>query len=161
VPLDTATVANNKNAKIQNLWNKTVDRVRKDFHEFPRLSFNKLRKTASNMVRGEAGAEVASLMLAHGEASEDDLLDLYTNRPFQKLHSTLYFIESRLARLWEAIPDPFPNGPEKKGGANISRAKIQRILDLSGAGLTVPEIARRMKVGTETVRRWVKRGMPE
>ena len=88
VPLDSATVANNKNSKIQNLWNKTINRIQKDAPLFQRLSFNKLRKTASNIVRHEAGPEVASLMLAHGESfAGDDLLDLYTNRPFAKLHT--------------------------------------------------------------------------
>lgn len=161
VPLDTATVANNKNAKIQNLWNKTVERIQTDLPQFQKLSFNKLRKTASNIVRHEAGPEVAALMLAHGESyAGDDLLDVYTNRPFAKLHSALHLVEARLQRIWDAVADPFPAGPEKRGGPNISQATIRKILDLRNADWTVPAIAEKLELSTSTVRRWIERGKP-
>ncbi len=160
-PLDKATVANNKNAKIQNLWNNTIERIQKDLPLFQPLSFNKLRKTASNIVRHEAGAEVASLMLAHGESYDgDDLLDVYTNRPFAKLHTALRFVEARLQRIWDAVADPFPAGPEKRGGPNISQAKIRMILDMNNTGWTVKAIAEKLGLSDETVRRWIKRGNP-
>jgi hypothetical protein len=161
VPLDKATVANNKNAKIQNLWNKTIERIQKDLPEFQQLSFNKLRKTASNFVRHEAGPEVASLMLAHGESyAGDDLLDVYTNRPFAKLHSALRLVEARLQRVWDAVADPFPAGPEKRGGPNISQATIRKILDMHTTGWKPPAIAEKLDLSAETVRRWIKRGNP-
>jgi integrase len=153
-PLDTATVANNKNAKIQNLWASTLRRVRADDPKFPVLSFNKLRKTAANMVRVEAGAEAASLMLAHGRGGEDDLLDVYTDRPFASLHSALSLLDARLQRVWDAAADPFPEGDEKMGGANISRGKIRQLQSLHRAGLKVAEICKRAEVSRVTVRRW-------
>ena len=82
-----ATKGNFRGAYIPNRWNHLLGRVREDHPDFRRLSFNKLRKTAGNlMIREVAGGEVAGIFLAHGQAVKtDDLADVYTNRPFAKV----------------------------------------------------------------------------
>jgi hypothetical protein len=57
-----------------------TERVRKDQTDFRGLSYNKLRKTAANLVREQADGEVAAVFLCHGTpVRADALLDVYTN----------------------------------------------------------------------------------
>ena len=58
--------------------------------DFRRLSYGKLRKTAASLIRRFADGEVAGVFLAHGQPVEsDDLLEIYSNRPFGKVFDAL------------------------------------------------------------------------
>ena len=156
-PLAKRTTGGRQNSRVSNRWAALADRVRKDHAEFPKKSFNKLRKTGGNTVRLEAGGEIASIYLSHGVPYKDDnLVEAYTNKPFPTLHKVLDDLGRRLDVIWECIPDPFPD-VTPKGGPNISRAAIRRIIELHEAGQTISEIAAETGFSRETVRRWVKR----
>lgn len=158
---DAPTAGNNANGQIPNAWHRLTKRVRKDFPDFPALSFNKLRKTAGNFVRMQATGEVAAVFLCHGTpVGSDALLDLYTNRPFDKVFEALDAIGGRFESLWAAVEDPFPF-ERKKGGAKVSRGTIRKIRDLSSGGTPNRRIAEILGISPEIVRRWtVKKGCP-
>jgi hypothetical protein len=116
------TSGGRQNGRVTNIWKALTDRVRKDHPEFSVLSFGKLRKTGATLVRLHGGGEAASLYLAHGVAYQgDDLLEVYSNRPFSTLFSTLAVVNEQLALVWEGVADPFPaalpmGGPNLQGG---------------------------------------------
>jgi hypothetical protein len=155
---DVPTTGNNQNNLITNRWWDLLRRVRKDRPSFRCLSFGKIRKTAGNLIRSAAGGEVAAIFLCHGTpVRSDDLLDSYTNRPFAKVFSAIEKIGEQLRSIWTAVPDPFPE-KAKKGGANISLAKIRRIQSMKKQGYKDDYIAEHLGVSRETVRR---RTLPE
>ena len=79
---DTPTKGNNANVQLPNAWFHLTERVRKDHSTFRRLSLNKLRKTAGNLIRDEAGGEVAGVFLCHGlPVRADSQLDRYFTSP--------------------------------------------------------------------------------
>ncbi|QDT19909.1 hypothetical protein [Gimesia chilikensis] len=71
-----------------------VTKVGNRIEDFPRYPFKSLRKTVSNELRKRFGGEVASLMLCHGNPTNDDLLNIYADRPFGLLHDALRKIHS-------------------------------------------------------------------
>ena len=154
---DTPTKGNHPNYQIPNSWFHLVDRIRKHHPEFRRLSFNKLRKTAGNLIRSEANGEVAAVFLCHGTPVRSDaLLDLYTNRPFHRVFEAIDRVGVRVRPLWAVVAAPFPED-RPKGGPNISPGKIKRIQTMKRQGYKVGYIAEKVGVSTETVRRWAKR----
>jgi hypothetical protein len=157
---DAPTRGNHPNFQIPNSWIKLTDRVRKDHTDFRALSYNKLRKTVSNLVREAESGEIAAVFLCHGKPVQtDSLLDLYTNRPFAKVFEVLDRVGDTLAPLWAAVTDPFPEEPVK-GGPNISPGKIRRIQRMKQQGFRIGAIAKELNLSSETVRRWVKRAKP-
>jgi hypothetical protein len=97
---DEPTKGNHPNMQIPNSRIRLTDRIREKEPEFRRPSFNKLRKTAGNLVRAAASGEVAAVFLCHGEpVGSDALLDLYTNRPFAKVFLAIDLLDTRLANL--------------------------------------------------------------
>lgn len=154
---DTPTKGNHPNFMIPNAWIALARRVRKDHPGFRVLSFNKLRKTAGNLVRRAGDGEAAGVFLCHGSAvPADRLLDVYTNRPFAKVFAASDRVGDQLRSLWAGIADPFPVQPVR-GGPNISLAKIRRIQRMKAQGYKVKYIAEKVGVSTETVRRWAGR----
>ncbi len=118
---------------------------------FRSLSFGKLRKTAGNLIRLEADGEVAGAFLCHGTpVKSDDLLDVYTNRPFVKVFDAIDLVEHRLSHIWSSVEDPFPER-RKKGGGNIPLSKIRRIQKLREQGYKVAYIAEKTGVSHQTV----------
>jgi len=71
-----------------------VTKVGRRIDNFPRYPFKSIRKTVSNELRKKFGGEVASLMLCHGNPTNDDLLNIYADRPFGLLHDALRKIHS-------------------------------------------------------------------
>ena len=156
-PLAKRTSGGRQNSRVANRWAALMARVRKDHAGLRSKSFGKLRKTGGDAVRMEAGAELAYIYLTHGVPFKgDSLVEVYTNKPFPRLHEVLDLIGHRLEAIWQCVPDPFPV-VTPKGGPNISRAVIRRIVELYEAGQTINEIAAETGVSRETVRRWVKR----
>jgi integrase len=112
---DTPTKGNNPNFQIPNGWFHLTERVRKEYPEFRRLSFNKLRKTAGNFIREKAGGEVAGVFLCHGTPVRTDIqLDMYTNRPFAKVFTAIDDVGEEMGQIWGTIGDPFPDTHKRK-----------------------------------------------
>jgi hypothetical protein len=138
---DAPTKGNHANFQIPNSWFRLADRIRKDHPAFRRLSFNKLRKTAGNLVRSVAGGEVAAVFLCHGTpVKSDELLDLYTNRPFARVFEAVERVGEQLRPLWAGVAEPFPDSP-KKSRANISLGTIRRIQAMARQGYKTGYIA--------------------
>ena len=80
-----------------------VTRVERRIEGFPRFPFKSLRKTVSGVIRRKFGGEVASLMLCHGEATKDELLDIYADRPFGRLHEALQIVRSHYKPIFDVL----------------------------------------------------------
>jgi predicted DNA-binding protein (UPF0251 family) len=163
-PLLKQTASGNRSSRIANLWNgDLIRRIKKDVTGFRILSFNKLRKTAGNMIRDLSDGEVAGVFLCHGEpVRTDSLIDIYTNRPFAKVFKAIRLARERLQPVFE-FRAQWPE-KRKQGGLNISLAKVEQIQRLHKEGLKDVEIARHVGVHRMTVYRHIKRmeeGNPE
>jgi hypothetical protein len=156
-PLAKRTTGGRQNSLVANRWARLTERIRKDHPSFSVRSFGKIRKTSADLIRLEAGGEIASIQLSHGVPFKgDSLVEAYTNKPFTRLHEVLDAIGRSLEPVWQSVADPFP-GKAIRGGPNISRGTIQRIVELHDAGQRIVEIVKETGVARETVRRWVNR----
>jgi hypothetical protein len=156
-PLSEPTAGNNRNNKIPNAWAKLLARVRKDRGDFRKLSFNKLRKTAGNLVRKSADGETASIFLSHGTPCRaDDLLDLYTDRDFAKVFLALDAVRKHLASMFSKVAVPFPAADAKEERPSLSRVTINKIRQLRQQGNKVSKIATEVGVSEGTVRRYCR-----
>ena len=158
---DAPTKGNHPNFQIPNGWYSLIKRIRKDKKEdhgnFRKLSFNKLRKTAGNLVRKEADGETAGVFLCHGTpVKTDDLLDLYTNRPFAKVFDAIDRLDVKLRPIWESVAEPFPE-KRPKGSPNISRGTIRQIQNMRRRGYKLKFIAKKLNIDYTTAQRWGKR----
>lgn len=154
-------IEGHRNSTIMNTWKRLTVRVRRDLPDFPQRSFNKLRKTSSNLIRLEFGDEIASLFLSHGTpVHNDELLKHYTNPRYRNLHEAIRWLGDRVAPHFCRICDPFP-AIEKHGGANISLGKIRRIQAMARQGFRAARIAEELGVSQQTVARWSRRAERE
>ena len=151
----------NRSQIFSNKWAGLIGRIRKDYPDFPRHSFTTLRDTAANRVRHIAGGEVASVFLLHGEpVKKDNLLDLYTNRPFGVVFNALRQIEEDLRPVFEAAPiDPWESPMQQY----TTLGTREQMLELHRRGVKAPEIARRVGKSLITVHRLIERlkGQPD
>jgi hypothetical protein len=153
---DAPTKGNHANFQIPNSWFRLAERIRKGHAAFRRLSFNKLRKTAGNLVRAVAGGEIAGVFLCHGTpVKADGLLDLYTNRPFAKVFEAVERVGQQLRPLWAGVAEPFADSP-KPGGARLRPEAIRRIQGMTRQGYRPAYIAEALGVPVGAVRRWAK-----
>jgi hypothetical protein len=153
---DRATRGNNANYQISNMWQRLGIRARQKQTDFRLLSFNKLRKTAGNWIRAEAGGEIAGIFLCHGmPVRSDGLLDVYTNRPFAHVFAAIDGVAERVRPLWREVADAFSEVIQRPK-TNLSRGQIQRIQRLKRQGYTIAHISREVGVSTEAVRRWTR-----
>jgi hypothetical protein len=155
-PLVKQTANGNRASRIANLWNADLTRrIRKSKPEFRSLSFNKIRKTAGNMIRDLSDGEVAGVFLCHGEpVRSDTLIDIYTNRPFAKVFKAIRMSRERLQSMFEFHAE-WPD-ERKKGGLNIPFAKVEQIQSLYEKGLGAVAIAKQVGVHRMTVYRHIK-----
>jgi hypothetical protein len=139
VAFDVSTAGNNNNQQIQNSFARLIERINADDHSIRKLSFGKLRKTSANLVRRCSNGEIAAVQLCHGRAvRQDDLADVYSNRPFGRLFLALREVERRLAPVFAAAgPDPFLSQPQ----AYTSRNMIEQIKEMRGDGMKIRDIA--------------------
>ena len=157
---DSRTKGNHANFQIPSNWMRLTERIRKHQPSFRQLSFNKLRKTGGNFIRKEAGGELAGVFLCHGRAvKSDELLDLYTNRPFAKVFGAISAVGRKLEPIWETVENPFPEGhkKQKEGIPLIGRRQVRRIQDLKKQGYKTSRIAEMVGVSNGTVLRWTRR----
>ena len=93
--LDTPTVSGNANQFIPNHFARLVKRIRDDGNEIQKLSFNKLRKTGSQLIRQFSDGEIAGVFECHGQPVKSDALsDAYTNRPFGRVFQAIRDMEN-------------------------------------------------------------------
>jgi hypothetical protein len=145
-----------RNNQIANSWQRLLDRIEIDKSTFPRRSFNKLRKTGINLVRQHAGEEVASLFASHGKPVHDELIRVYANPRWVKLHATTDSIRLKLDDIFKSVSEPF-RPVEVRGGPNISLGRIEQIKKLVSEGKRICDVASEVGVSRETVRRWATR----
>ena len=158
---DTRTKGNNVNPHIQDAWYSLTKKIQADHPAFRPLSFNKLRKTAGNLMRAESHGEIAAVFLSHGRpVKSDELLDLYTNRPFAKVFAALDGLAEKLRTLWCGVDDPFPKD-HRETIQTLSRATIRRVQALKRQGFKVASIAETLSLSQETIRCAFRRHLPE
>jgi hypothetical protein len=151
-PLTQPTVNNNRNNKIANCWGRLYQRILKDHEGFRRLSFNKLRKTAGDLVKRFSSGELAGVFHSRGQVvPTDDLSDLYTNRHFDKVFQALGAVREHLAPVFEGVTDPFPEEIKKP---SLSIGTIGRIKTLRGQGYTQKKVAEMLAISESTVKRY-------
>jgi hypothetical protein len=156
-PLSEPTAGNNRNNKIPNAWGKLLGRIRKDRSEFRKLSFNKLRKTAGNLVRQFADGETAFVFLSHGTPCKaGDLLDLYTNKNFNKVFLALDAVRLHLAPMFARVAVPFPAADAKEERPALSRGTISKSRRLRQQGFKVAKIAEEIGISEGPVRRYCR-----
>eukprot|EP00456_Euglypha_rotunda_P038129 TRINITY_DN2926_c0_g1_i14.p1 TRINITY_DN2926_c0_g1~~TRINITY_DN2926_c0_g1_i14.p1 ORF type:complete len:238 (+),score=31.24 TRINITY_DN2926_c0_g1_i14:269-982(+) len=145
----------NRSQIFANKWSRLIRRIQKDHPEFPKYSFGCLRDTAANLVRQISDGEIAAVFLMHGQpVSKDDLLDIYTNRPFARVFQALRQLEQMLTPVFAAAPEDPWCQPQQQ---YTTLSKRERILELSTSGLRPLEIAEQVGVSKMTVLRLLQR----
>ncbi len=159
-PYDEPTKGNNANNQISNRWDSLTEKIRKDAEHanFRELSFNKLRKTAGDLIRSASDGEIMRVFHCRGKpVTKDQFSDLYSNRPFKKVFEAIDIVGQQLRPLWSSVGEPFPE-QRKKGGSNISVGKIRRIQEMRRQGYRVAYIAEKVGVSKQTVSRHSSNG---
>lgn len=145
----------NQSQIFGNRWDALIKRVRKDHADFPDYSFTSLRDTAGDLVRHVAGGEVSAVFLMHGQpVVEDNLLDLYTNRPFGKVFEALRTLQERLKPMFDAVPQQVCEQPVQQ---YTTLGKREQIVSLKKQGKKVSEIMAETGVSRMTVLRTLNR----
>jgi hypothetical protein len=153
-PLTQPTENNNRNNKIANCWGRLYQRILKDKENkgFRRLSFNKLRKTAGDLIKRFSSGEIAGVFHCRGQVvPTDDLSDLYTNRHFDKVFQAIEAVRQYLAPIFEGVTDPFPKEIKKPA---LSIGTIRRVKKLLGQGHTQKKVAEMLGISESTVKRY-------
>ena len=149
---DALTKSRHPNYQIANRWHSLTQRIKVEHPTFRALSFNKLRKTAGNFIRAESHGEVAAVFLSHGKpVKSDELLDLYTNRPFAKVFDAIERVGERLRPLWSAVLQPFPER-RRETISTLSPSTIRRVRLLKDQGFKTPHIAQTLDLSVDAVR---------
>ncbi len=153
-PFDQQTKGSNANQAIPNQFARLIERIRDDGQEVRPLSFGKLRKTASDLIKRHSDGEIAGVFDCHGEpVKTDSLSDAYTNRPFGKVFRAIRAVETYLGPVFaEAGPTPFSPQPQ----AYTKRSVIERIITLHEQGLPTGQIAAAVGVSSPTVSRHIQ-----
>lgn len=161
-PFTKTTKKGNSNNQITNTWNRLLDRIQKDHEEFRRLPHENLRDTSANLIRRnrDFGSEIAKVFISHGNPfSSDDLLELYSNKPFGRVFEACRWLQERFQPMFDATPDnPFPE-ERKLGGGGLTLKQKKVIRRLTEQGLPAKEIAKRVGCAAATIyRHWGKNG---
>ncbi|MDB5342016.1 MAG: Resolvase helix-turn-helix domain protein [Schlesneria sp.] len=153
-PLDQQTKGSNTNQTIPNQFAKLIKRIQNDGKEIRDLSFGKMRKTASDLIKRHSTGEIAGVFDCHGEpVKTDSLSDVYTNRPFGKVFQTIRDVQKYLEPVFlEAGSTPF--APQTQ--AYTKRSVIERIIELHEQGQPTDKIAAAVGVSGQTVSRHVQ-----
>jgi hypothetical protein len=155
-PVVAPTEGGNRNGAIPNAWRRLHARITKDVPKFRSLSFNKLRKTAYDLVRSASDGELAGVFLCHGKPVRTDVLaDVYGNRPFGKVFDALAVVRERLFPVFARVPDPFPED-RTCHNPSTSLGTIERMVTMRREGKTYDEIAAACAVTKATVTKYLK-----
>lgn len=147
--------AKNRSQIFANKWNDLIARIQKSEPDFPYFAFSSLRDTAGDLVRQAAGGEVSATFLMHGQPiKQDDLLDLYTKRPFGKVFEALRQLQADLKPMFEAAPENVVEQPMQQ---YTPMNKRDRIVELKKANMTVTQIMEEVGVSRMTVLRTLEK----
>ncbi len=156
VSLQKPTKGNNRNTRIANAWSSLTKRIRLDIPEFPRKSFNKLRKTSGNIMRERAGGEMLAIFHSRGKTvASDDQAEVYTNRPFNKMYGHLDKIGEELSPVFGSVADPFPADGRKRS-PSISLVVREKIVSMRREGASYDDIGKACGVTKDTVARYLR-----
>ena len=138
------TTGNYRNQQIPNRFANLLRRVRRDYSDFPSLSFGKLRKTAGDLIRRFAGGEIHAVFMCHGQpVASDNLTDVYSNRPFGKVFKAIREVQEYLQPVFAAAgPAPFKF---RLSQTTCRPSTTDKILRLHQEGCSVREIADEVK----------------
>ena len=81
----------------------------------------------------------------------DELLDLYTNRPFGKVFHALDKVGERLRHLWADVATPFFD-VLKETKTTLSRHTIRRVQFMKRQGFKMSAIAESLAISIEAAR---------
>lgn len=141
----------NRSQIFTNKWSALIKRIRKSEPDFPPFPFSSLRDTAGDLVRQVSDGEVSATFLMHGQpVKQDDLLDLYTKRPFGKVFEALRQLQSDLKPMFDAAPEDVVEQPMQQ---YTPLNKRERIVELKKEGKTVSQIMEEVGVSRMTVLR--------
>lgn len=151
-----APLGGNANSKIANTFTRLLNRIAKDHHDFRRLSFNKLRKTAGNMIRHLSSGETMRIFHSRGRpVLNDEHSERYSNRNFKKVLRAQLRSRRYLSPMLAAVADPFPEDQLVRHPA-LSLGTINRLKTMHRQGFKVSAIAKELNISQETVRRYSK-----
>lgn len=152
--LDKPTKSSNANQIIPNHFLRLVTRIQDDGNEIRKLSFGKLRKTASDLIKRFSDGEIAGVFDCHGSpVKSDSLSDQYTNRPFGKVFQAIREVQEYLAPVFrEAGPNPF--APQAQ--AYTKRSIIDRIVEMYDEGYPTGQIAAAVGLSGSAVSRHIQ-----
>lgn len=158
-PLDQQTKGSNANQAIPNHFARLIQRIRDDGQEIRQLSFGKLRKTASDLIKRHSDGEIAGVFDCHGEpVKTDSLSDAYTNRPFGKVFRAIRAVEAYLAPVFaEAGHSPF----QPQTQAYTKRSVLERIIQLYEEGYPTGQIAAAVGVSGQTASRHIQKHLQQ
>lgn len=153
-PLDQQTKGSNANQAIPNHFARLIKRIRDDGQTIRTLSFGKLRKTASDLIKRHSDGEIAGVFDCHGEpVKTDSLSDAYTNRPFGKVFRAIRAVETYLGPVFaEAGTSPFLPQPQ----TYTKRSVIERIIAFHEQGFFTGQIAAAVGLSGQTVSRHIQ-----
>lgn len=156
MPYDRPTKGDHRNQQIPNGFINLVKRIREQHSEFPRLSFGKLRKTASDLIRRFADGEINAVFLCHGQpVATDNLADVYSNRPFGRVFEAIRKVQEYLQPVFDAAgPTPFHKSRLSDTAYGCGKTR-DRILELKAEGKSVREIAAELGKTKTTVHRYL------
>jgi hypothetical protein len=108
--------------RIANQWTTLRTRIERETGESPAwwLSFKHLKKTAAQFVREVSDGEIAGVFLSHGKpVASDDLADVYSNRPFDRVAEALNEVHDKLTPMFSATSEVFSSecigrGPHRR-----------------------------------------------
>jgi hypothetical protein len=144
------TKGSNRSMAIPNAWKILTGRVQKDHEGFRNLSFNKLRKTAIDLIRRLSDDETAGVFACHGQIVSDDLLEWYANRHFDKVFLAIDKLHKLLEPVFSKVADPFP-ADMKKHNPSVTLAQRKKIVAMRRQGFTLKGIAREVGLNRATV----------
>jgi integrase len=153
-PIVERTKGGNPNQTIPNAWGRLYRKILKDKAGFPRLSFNKLRKTGSKWIRRKFGREVADLYLSHGRL---EIVDASAERPFNLVAKATDRLRRVLEPVFSGVEIPFPAEKTRNPNYVLSLATIARMKELRGQGMTLKEIAKETGTCVQTVLRHTRK----
>src|SRR5262249_40347255 len=147
------TRGGNRSQYFNTRMSSLLDRIAQDRPGFGRLSFNKLKKSAASLVKRAGGHNVAKEFIAHGQACDDPLLDLYAGRHFLKVFKAQKRVRKHLRLMFEAVPVPFPED-RKKSSPALSLETRTKIKELRAQKIPYKVICETLNVSMDTVRRY-------
>ncbi|MDB2687102.1 helix-turn-helix domain-containing protein, partial [Mariniblastus sp.] len=137
---------------IKKRWEELRKRVTKDDPSFRQFGFSRLRKTAAIRILKIADAEAASLILAHGVPTDDDVLKSYISIPWDNLYAAQEEYGDSIRELITTEFDPFAERPK----TYLGHGKRTKAVELRKSGRSAKSIAEELGINVATVYRYLK-----